>query len=441
MTILALFLFGQAAFATASFVVLPPIPFENDTILTCESIIDTLHLSSGSAVNITGISFTGTDGSSFQLLGSPSRSLPKDSLIRILCSPKRSGDLSAGIHIVAQDGTIIDVPIQIHVEFAPLLLSQPSFFNGDSLSICSSQSDSLVLFSACPITLQSITIIGQDSLSFKLIGSGATPSPDDSTITISCTPLRSGDLNAMVRILLPDGTTKDIPISIFINDEPSLTIESTPQVICDTIGGDVMLRFVFHQRSIPTATELTIRYDSTILVYHGFVDQNGVDQTINRPNEGSARIRFKTTDDSVLYALFSFYPGDSSCTTVFLDSINLFNTAAQCVHIDPGLLSAQICTSIACGRTYLTRYAHHGGVLRFWIVPTPSNGEAVLHSDMPIKLEELSITDIRGMTSFISAGATGNQTSFPLHLQSLAPGSYFLHVNGQGNVIPLIISK
>lgn len=220
--------------------------FTNDTILSCGSLSDTLHLSADCPLELISLSITGSDASAFALTGSSSITLPQDSSITVVCTPSRSGQLDATLHIVSADGRIWDIPMSVFAVIAPLTLSKTTLFEEDSIYVCETVSDTLKLSSLCPLDIAELSLSGADAASYSL-NNTQMQLPANSSVIITCQPKSIGRNAATLQLRSADGRTWDVPMSVFARSAP---LEFSPQAlferdsftVCDRRSDTLYLR-------------------------------------------------------------------------------------------------------------------------------------------------------------------------------------------------------
>ena len=209
----------------------------------------------------------------------------------------------------------------------------------------------------------------------------------------------------------------------------------------DTIGGDVELKIPFIRNGSTGDAEFTIHYDTTTLIYHGVFDPLVVDHTIGHPDPSSARIRFNSSLDSVLYVRFSFFPADSNCTHVRFDSLTTSPTPTLCLpRISTGI-EGEICSPAGCGRPLLTRFLRLGRMPKLVVSPNPGKGAYTIESSEPLGEVTISVSDKRGTIVATQTANLSLAKPAKLHLESLTSGVYFLRVSDLPATIPIVLEK
>lgn len=410
--------------------------FAGDTLSICQGGVDTLRLRSVCPLDLTAIALIGPDAASYSLSGARA-SLPGDSILVVTCTPQHLGLLSASVHLVDIEGRAWDVPVDVFIASSTLTLSRTELFKADTLTRCTTGTDSLRLQVPCALSFSEVSIVGPDSLSFVLPNPGSLVLQNDSIITITCEPQRTGYLDARLHLVAADGRTWDIPLEPFVNIDATVLFDQqamTP-AYTDTIGGDAAIPIVIRHTGAQSDVECTVHFDPSPMVYHGVFDGAGRDLTIGLPGPGSARIRFNTLTDTVLTALFSFYPVDSTCTHVSLDSITGRDGSRQCLQVLSSEISADVCSPAGCSRGDLARFVRFGTMPTITIIPNPSTGKFVLRSERAIDDATIRIVDAYGVLRFVTTNATVGPDGCAMDLGSLASGIYEVIVkNSVGTV-------
>ena len=422
---------------------LPRVPFRNDTIIWCLSDSTIVSLSASCPLDLSSITISGSDAASFLLSGKNSASLPNDSVIKILCNPQHVGKLNALLHIISSDGRTWDIPLNLFASEPALQFQPASLFVKDSLEFCSANIDSVLLNTLCNLDLVSISITGVDASSFVLSGKQTANLPADSIITVRCIPQHPGSLSASLHLITAGGAARDIPISPFVKAKPTIAFDqkSITNAFTDIIGGDVTIPIVFLHSGSSGNAKFTIHYDSKSLIYHGVFDASNSDHTSNHPDTNSARISINTIADTILYSRFSFFPIDSACTHITIDSIIAENLNLDCLNILTNSAEAEICSPSACGRTTLGRFLRFGTMPQFSITPNPSSGSYTITISEPLGFVMISITDKLGIVRATQTSELSPTKSAKLNLESLPSGLYFVRVSGLNSVLPIVLEK
>ncbi|MFI5263147.1 MAG: T9SS type A sorting domain-containing protein [Candidatus Kapaibacterium sp.] len=421
----------------------PSVLFGSDTIVWCLSDSAVVKFSSPCPMDLASLQITGSDAASFTISGKNSASLPADSLVTIICNPQHNGQLAALLHIVGSDGRVWDIPLHLYVVESLLEFRPSSLFAGDSLEYCSAKKDSVFLSSLCRLDISSISITGVDASSFVLPGKSSATLPTDPIIVVNCIPVHSGQLSGSVHLVSTGGATWDIPLSLFIKPKPSLAFDqgSITNDFTDIIGGDISIPIVFLRTGSSGNAEFLIHYDAASLVYRGVFDASNADHTLGHPNDHSADIAFNSETDPILFARFSFYPIDSVCTHISLDSLVGEGNNSNCLNILSNSAGAEICSPAECGRMILARFQRYGTVPQLSIIPNPGSGIFALQSSEPLGSVLISITDKLGIVLATQTSELSPTKEATLRLESLQSGIYFVQVSGIRSVIPIALIK
>ncbi|MDP4237171.1 MAG: T9SS type A sorting domain-containing protein, partial [Bacteroidota bacterium] len=418
-------------------------PFTRDTIPYCSNDSGVFHFTAPCNLDLASLSFTGVDAASFQVEGKSTASLPADSIIKILCIPEHAGNLEALLHVVGADGRSWDMPVSIFASEPPLQYRPATLFANDSMKFCSTLADSIYLSSLCALDLASITFTGADASSFSINGKASASLPKDSMIFISCSPQRAGFLSAMIHFVSVGGLSWDVPLSPFVEASPTIEFDTRTiaSAFTDTVGGDVVIPISFLHSGSSANAEFTVHFDSSALIYRSVSDRAGFDHTIGRPDGISARAAFNTTADTILFAKFSFYPVDSACTNITIDSLTGAAGSTACLDILSNSLEAEICSPAACGRTTLARFERFGMFPQLSIVPNPSSGVYTISSSKPLGEVRIFVTDRLGVLRSTQTGELSAEKNMKLDLEFLPSGVYFVRVSGSNRVIPVLLEK
>lgn len=421
----------------------PAYPFKGDTISVCVSDTGTIVLSAPCALDLSSLSITGSDAGSFILAGKNSALLPADSIVKIFCMPQHFGKLSAMLHIVGSDGRIWDIALDRFAAEPDLQMHPASLFVRDSIEYCSMKNDSVLLKALCGLDLASISLAGTDASSFILLGKSSAALPADSIVLVSCIPQHPGLLSASLHIVTAGGASWDVPLSPFIEASPTIAFDqnSITNGFTDTIGGDVSVPIIFHHTGSPAGAEFTIHYDTVSLDYHGVFDLKNTDHTIGHPDTHSARIAFTTTRDSIFSARFSFYPVDSACTHITVDSLTGAAGFTKCLSILGNSARADICSPRECGRKTIAIFIRQGIVPQLSVIPNPGSGTFTISSSRPLGFVTISVTDKLGIVRVSQNSELSSTQNAKLNLESLPSGMYFIRVSAVNSVLPVVLEK
>lgn len=218
-----------------------------------------------------------------------------------------------------------------------------------------------------------------------------------------------------------------------------LAISTSTSVNTDTIGGDIVIPIsITHSDS--TVGGCMLHFDERYLIYHGAFDPSGTDHTITT-SSSTARIAYDPSVDSVMYAKFSFFPIDSNCTTVTIDSITPKISKSDCNNISTSFISVSVCVPDSCGYGELARFIRYGTIPEFSITPNPSRGTITLRSNVDIDGATIEIRNEVGAISYSTHSDLRNVDGVSLDVSSLPSGAYILLVKGHGAGVPLVIMK
>ena len=409
--------------------------FVNDTILWCSSLRDTLSLNAVCPLDVTSVSVTGYDASSYTIKTSSQPHLPNDSTVIVECTPTHEGTLSAALHIISSDGRMWDVPMNIVAKQSPLTISRLALFVADSFSVCSTISDSLRLGSLCPYDIASLSMTGADASSFIINGLTSRALPQDSIVSVICRPAHSEDLSATLHIVGRDGRMWDVPMSAYAYKVSTLTLAPLLDAMTDTIGGDIAIRIASKHTGGAFDAEFTLHYDTASLIYRGVYDEQGIEHTVQK-NIGANRIRFAVATDTVLTANFSYFPVSTDCVPISIDSITGANGTLQCLNILTTNQQANICASPSCGRGMLANLLRFN-ILKLSVMPNPTSGNITIVADQNVSDATIEIVDALGIIRKTIKQAKLSTGGTVLDLETLPSGIYETRVttvNSQGTV-------
>ena len=190
-----------------------------------------------------------------------------------------------------------------------------------------------------------------------------------------------------------------MPLNVIGGATPSVTF-STSNVSNDTIGGSIYVPIISSSRSFIGDLDFIVRYDTSVLVYAGaFQAGTQADATTSR-SVGSAHIHFPRATSSMQgniagYAVFNFFPNDSSCTLVTLDSFAITQRSEICATASSPITSV-VCGVFGCGNSPLSGFLRYHKIPTLTIVPNPSSTYASIHSDMDLGDVTIEIYDALG---------------------------------------------
>jgi hypothetical protein len=418
----------------------PSVLFSGDSIISCASDSTLITFSAPCPLSLSSISITGADALSFVIDGKNSAALPNDSILRVHCLPKHSGNLIASLHIVSSDGRSWDVPLNIFAEDPPLALQPSILFSNAVLEFCSAQVDTLKLSVACPLDISSISVIGPDNASFIILTGAPLELPKDSAIFIECIPQHSGILTASLHLVSVTGKSWDIPLAPDIKAKPTVAFGNISGGFTDVIGGDVTIPIHLIHSGITQDASFIVQYDTISLVYQGVFDDGNIDKTFSHPTSKTAKIVFNT-EDTILYLKFLFFPVDSDCTEISIDSLTGANGAENCLNVLSSSIPVSICSPEGCGRISLARFLKFGKLPEIGVVPNPNSGRVTITSSLALGEASISITDALGITKFSASKELSPIIPANLNLEFLPSGIYYLHIQGLLGILPIIIEK
>ncbi|HEY6172461.1 MAG TPA: T9SS type A sorting domain-containing protein, partial [Candidatus Kapabacteria bacterium] len=286
--------------------------------------------------------------------------------------------------------------------------------------------------------ITAVNIVGANASDYTITKLPSSPLALPDSIGIGFTPSTSGDIDATLVMSFSDGTRYTIDLGTKVKNRPTLSfadLEFT-NITTDTIGGDAALHILSQGTGVSADAEFTIHYDTTYLIYRGVFDSTGRDLTIGHPTPTSARIRMNNLTDSSLFALFSFFPVDSACTKVYIDSLTEAPGKTKCLTLITSPVEALICFDPAsiCGGQTLSKFVKNGVFPTLFVTPNPSSGNVALSSDREIQNAVVDIIDMSGaMRERISLEKL-SPTGYILSSSYLPNGVYEARVTGEGYV-------
>jgi hypothetical protein len=398
--------------------------FLTDTIEFCDTAdhrIRFLEVCNSSQIDSIGL--IGNNSLDYEIVEGLAGSALPDS-IRLRFTPSQYGKADASLRITLKDGRIIIQDISMTVKPVTLSITIPHFQKD---TICSGGFDSVRVKAPCNFIITNVAISGPDAASFQIVGPSTLSLPSDSVIVIACDPKRTGKLIAVLRITGQDGRTWDFPLTPYVEGLPQLSFIETEGIAAftDTIGGDVTLRIKIVDATSDGA--FSIHFDQLALIYQGASGNSGSDLTIETPDSSSARIGF-TSKDSIINVHFAFFPIDSLCTQVWIDSlVGIFKTTA-CVQLGgTWIQTAVICSPPGCSRQMLARFVRLG-VVDLDLQPNPTSGNITIFTNKNLDHATIEVIDAYGVVQKTLTDVLLTPSGYAMQTNDLASGMYHIRV-------------
>ena len=394
-----------------------------DTVSFCDTPSYLIKFSEAcNTLKIDSIKIIGSNALDYQIVNGLSASTLPDS-IRIQFTPSTVGKTDASLRIKLQDGRLIIKNISVVVRQLPLSVSIPHL---QSDTICSTTLDSLLISVPCNFTITDASIRGPDAASFKIAGASTLALPSDSTMIITCDPQHAGKLTATLHLIGQDGSIWDFPLTPYAVSYPQFFFieKESVSAYTDTIGGDATLRIKLVDASV--GGSFIVHYDKDALNFRKATGNAGSDRTIGSTDPTSARIRFYA-EDSVINIHFSFFPVDSICTQVVIDSLNGFYKTIQCLAGNELLQTAEICSPPGCGSQMLSRFVRFGTV-KLDIEPNPTSGNITVFANQILDNAQVEIIDAFGVIQKTYYDAKLSSSGYTVQTKDLPSGLYHLYV-------------
>ncbi len=324
-------------------------------------------------------------------------------------------------------------------------LSTDSTFQKLSLQLCDSSLKCEIVFHSskscsASATIDSAVIIGADSLDYSFERALSSPAAISDTVRIRFTPSIVGATDAKLKVTYSNGVVRYVDLSTTVTPPAVLSFTNASNIDLYTgiLGDDVTIPIQL-KKSIDANCEFLIHYDTTYLEYKGTFDDLGVDHTTENKN-GRVRIGCNPNINTSLYASFTFFPIDSNCTSVRIDSLSSLDALA-CVVIEDTVFTATICGPEGCGINTLSRFIRYGTTPEFTITPNPSRGTITLQSNIDIEGASIDIRNEVGAITYSTHSDINKANGLSLDVSSLPSGAYILLVKGHGAGVPLVIMK
>jgi len=220
---------------------------------------------------------------------------------------------------------------------------------------------------------------------------------------------------------------------------------STVDALTDTIGAEIDIPIVISNSSAINSAEVTVHYDTSMLVYRGSVSAsgNGIDEPgIQLPGQSRLLIPAASNGDTLAYARFDFYPTTQPCTEVTFDSLMVTSNQMMCAALRNTSATCHICSSNGCGNGLISQFMRYGTALLgdLTVQPNPAGSQMILHTSSTLGLAKIEIIDPLGISRQSIVGTLDSKQPINLDLQALAEGLYYLKVtSGQfTRVIPFV---
>ena len=275
-------------------------------------------------------------------------------------------------------------------------------FSGDTVSGCDSTALSTISLTGDGCQNRKIIserITGSDSGYYRIIHKAVNPVIKDS-IVIQFFPDTNRDYHAAIIIELEDGTRFSLPLS---GNEKGITplVLSSLGEFNDTIGASIDIPIIISHSSYLSSAELTLHYNTTMLVYQGSsllsgatADKNGEKWT------GRSRLSFGASDlaksDTIAFAHFLIFPEKNPCADVIFDSLVTTGNLKNCTILANTSTTIHVCSTIGCGTSTLSNYLRYGLSPEILLSPNPTRTEIKLTSTSSLGEVQMEITDALG---------------------------------------------
>jgi hypothetical protein len=304
-----------------------------------------------------------------------------------------------------------------------------NLFARDTISLCEGISDTLKLSAPCPVNLIGAALSGSDISSFQIVSQTPIKFPSDSEIVIVCNPTRTGRLFAGLQLTSDDNRIWNFPLSMVVTPAPTvqLSAKNLSVAVSDTLGGRATVTCSIGNTGVNTNIDYTIHYDTSMLTYLGTFGSAHRDLTAGHTNGNSARISCNTSTDSLITTVFTFFPLDSTCATVTIDSLQLSGAQTQCLNLITNSLTTELCFS-GCGIQTLAHFVRYGEVPHLTIVPNPSSGNVRIIADKKMTGVNIRVIDRYGIVHSIINNATVSSDGFEINTDDMPSGIYEVSV-------------
>jgi ligand-binding sensor domain-containing protein len=279
-------------------------------------------------------------------------------------------------------------------------------------------------------------ITGIDSASYQIEHVATTGDITMDSIVVAFAPDTARSYNATLLITLEDGTALNVPLAGYGIPSMSMSI-STADAFNDTIGAEIDVPIVISNSSAIHSAEVTVHYDTSMLVYRGSVSAsgNGIDEPGMR-SPGQSRLLIPTiaSGDTIAYAHFDFFPSGHTCTDVTFDSLTITSRGALCAALRNTSAACHICSSNGCGNGLISQFLRYGTLATLTVQPNPAGAQMTLHTSATLGPAKIEIVDPLGISRQSLFGVLDSDKPFNLDLQSISDGLYYLKITASSTM-------
>jgi hypothetical protein len=338
---------------------------------------------------------------------------------------------------------------------APLSFTPDTVFKGDTLFGCADRMSRLVVAqgSSCPtphLVSQSITGIGAEH--YSIADSMPTDIFCGDTARIEFFVKGYSPMDAAYELHFSDGSTKAIPLkgSYTLGVGVMRAVLSSANASQDTIGADVRIPIILSRSPDITSADISVHFDTALVEYVHSIDMNGnkVDLFTDLAR-GFSHLEFSSgslagAGDTVGYAIFNSYIGNSGCTTIHFDSLSIVSNLQTVCAVDTNSSAlATICAASGCGNDIIAHYLRYGKINAFSISPNPTSGTFTITFSRPPENATIEIYDALGRLRSSTVPVENGAKKISIDVSHLPAGIYFVSVstNALLSTLPIEIMK
>lgn len=225
--------FDLSAITRAPELLVSPQILMEDTITLCQTISDTLKLSSLCPMQLTGVEVLGMDSASFSIVNIIQKSLPQDSVMILRCVPTHLGQLDGQLRITTQYGRVHIIPMRPVIKRIPLTVFYDTVYARDSLWQCQTARDTIRIRSGCAVTDVTVGLI--DSSAFHLLSKRTLTLPQDSLVVIEYTSGGKTDIGTSLTFRSSTLEPVNIPVKRLFKRAP-VTLKTQPKLFAGSFS-------------------------------------------------------------------------------------------------------------------------------------------------------------------------------------------------------------
>ncbi|MDP4232828.1 MAG: hypothetical protein Q8913_05655 [Bacteroidota bacterium] len=411
--------------------------FERDSVTPCDparSAIFRIFDSTCWRHRVISQRFIGADSSYYRLSERLPDSLGLADSAVIWFQPDSVRAYAASLVVLLDDSTHIVVPLQgacvaprRTVRFAPGRL-----FDTDTILLCAPLLTRSVILedSSClPWLVDSVTIVGSDSVDFSIANTYPSPLQGHDTISVTFVCPAPGDFQATLLIHLSDGTELTIPMIAHATEPVFLGPERIHNPI-DTIG-DITLPIECNLKVLPYDVSIRMRFDTSKVIFIGTFGPDGSRRS-KLTSSGEVEIELPKgsqgdATNMLAYSQFEFYPTSDSCTSIVCDSVVILGTTALPCKLDTWSFAYSLCPEYTCYTPFIVDVMRNSQLM-LWVRPNPAMDCASLLSNSAIDDARITLFDALGTPCFSKQGSIKAGEALDIPLTSLPSGVFGLRV-------------